>query len=64
MTMSVVWVREDMRLKIKIESRDPLWEKKTYKTVETGKNWKIERPYKFDLEKGLENLFKRKEKWE
>ena len=64
MTMSVVWVREDMRLKIKIESREPLWKKKTYKTVESGKGWNIERPYKFDLEKGLEQLFKRKEKWE
>ena len=47
-----------------IESREEFWKKKTYKTVEKGKGWKIERPYKFDLEASLEKLFKRKEKWE
>ena len=53
-----------MNLKHEIKPRKELWEKKTYKTVESGKGWKIERPYKFDLEKSLERLFKRKEKWE
>lgn len=51
-------------MKHTIEPRETFWEKKRYKTVETGKNWKIERPYKFDLEKELEKLLRRKEKWQ
>lgn len=57
-------IQEGCRLKIKIEHRQGYWKDRRYKTIETGKRWKIERPYEFDLEKGLENLLRRKEKWE
>lgn len=53
-----------MNMKHTIKTREEFWKKKTYKTVEKGKGWTIERPYNFDLEKGIEKLFKRKEKWE
>lgn len=51
-------------MKVKIESRKEFWKKKFYKTVETGKGWKIERPFEFDLNKGIKDLLRRKEKWE
>ena len=51
-------------MKHTIKTREEFWKKKTYKTIEKGKGWEIERPYNFDLEKGIEKLFKRKEKWE
>ena len=53
-----------MNMKHTIKTREEFWKKKTYKTVEKGKGWEIERPYKFNLEKELEKLLRRKEKWQ
>lgn len=49
---------------MKIEPRKELWKKRTYKVVESGKNFQILRPYEFDMEKELQKLLKKKKKLE
>ena len=49
---------------MRITKRQEFWKKKTYKTVEKGKGWKIMRPVNVDLEDLLKEFFKKKEKWQ
>lgn len=53
--------------RLKIEKRTEFWKKKHYRIIESGKGWKIERPYvkeSPDLEVLLNDFFKKKKKWE
>lgn len=51
---------------MRIEKRESFWKEKTYKTVEKGNGWKIERPTEIKpLEDLLDGFFKkRRYKWE
>lgn len=50
---------------MKIERRQAYWKEKTYRTVENGEGWKIERPTEIKpLEDLLGGFFRRKKKWE
>ncbi|MBO7733869.1 MAG: hypothetical protein J6S67_15000 [Methanobrevibacter sp.] len=50
---------------MKIERRQAYWKEKTYRTVEKGEGWKIERPTEIKpLEDLLDGFFKKRSKWE
>jgi len=58
-------------MKFRIERRDNFWKNRKYKVVQFGKGWKIQRqiddpePTKApDLEKLLNQYFRKRKKWE
>ena len=58
-------------MKFRIERRDIFWENRKYKVVQFGKGWKIQRPIDDpeptkapDLEKLLNQYFRKRKKWE
>ena len=57
-------------MKFEIKPRDRFWTEKTYKVVESGNGWQLERPSKTvptsvpDLDILLNKFFKKRKKWE
>ena len=50
---------------MRIETRPTLWKQRHFVVVEKGKNFEIVRPAEVKpLEEQLEQLFRRKKKWE
>jgi len=52
------------KINFTIEPKADLWPKRVYKPVERGEHFVILRPYTIDLDKSIEELLRRKQKWE